>query len=102
MSLVGRQGDALQTASGEAPKIEFPCENYLIKVVSLHTDDLLETLVSCVRQHDPELDESIISQNASSKGRFVSFSFRILATSEQQLSSLHTDLMAIETVKMVL
>ena len=52
--------------------------------------------------HAPEMNTAAENTNRSSKGRFISFSFRIVAQSEDQLSALHRDLMSIEAVKMVM
>ncbi|RNF50994.1 DUF493 domain-containing protein [Marinomonas hwangdonensis] len=101
MALITKDGDQTENAVG-APKIEFPCDNYVIKVVSLDVDGIHSTITDCMKVHAPEMDVNAEGTNRSSKGRFVSFSFRILAHSEDQLSALHADLMAIKAVKMVL
>jgi len=101
MALITKDGDQAETAV-DAPKIEFPCENYVIKIVSLDVDDIHATLSQCLRVHAPEVDADAVKVNRSSKGRFVSFSFRIVAQSEEQLSALHGDLMSIDAVKMVM
>jgi putative lipoic acid-binding regulatory protein len=101
MALITKNGDQAETAV-DAPKIEFPCANYVIKIVSLDVDGIHATLAECLKVHAPEIDADAVSINRSSKGRFVSYSFRIVAQSEAQLSSLHGDLMSIEAVKMVM
>ena len=101
MTLINKQGVVAKDAP-DAPKIEFPCANYLIKVVAMDADDTHIRVVECVLKHAPDFDESLISKNVSSKGRFVSFSFRINAESEDQLARLHKDLMVVEAVKMVM
>lgn len=101
MALINQTGDLTKDAP-EAPKIEFPCENYLIKVVAMDADDTHELVCACVTQHAPEFDKTSLTLNRSSKGRFVSFSFRILAQSQDQLAQLHQGLMQISAVKMVI
>lgn len=101
MTLINKQGVVAKDAP-DAPKIEFPCANYLIKVVAMDGENTHIQVVECVRKHAPDLDESSINKNVSSKGRFVSFSFRITAESEDHLSRLHQDLMVVEAVKMVM
>ncbi|SBS26126.1 hypothetical protein MAQ5080_00434 [Marinomonas aquimarina] len=101
MTLINKQGVVAKDAP-DAPKIEFPCANYLIKVVAMDADDIHIQVVECVLKHAPDFDESSINKNVSSKGRFVSFSFRINAESEDQLARLHKDLMVVEAVKMVM
>lgn len=101
MALINQNGVVAKDAP-DAPKIEFPCDNYMIKVVALDSDDTHLNVFECVRLHAPELDDSATRKNVSSKGRFVSFTFRITAQSEDHLSRLHTDLMAVDVVKMVM
>ena len=101
MALITKNGDQAETAL-DASKIEFPCENYVIKVISLDADDIHATIAACFKVHAPEVDANDVRTNRSSKGRFVSYSFRIVAQSEAQLSALHSDLMLIEAVKMVM
>lgn len=100
-ALINKNGNVAKDAQ-DAPKIEFPCDNYLIKVVALESDNTHLEVFECVRKHAPSFDESSISKNVSSKGRFISFSFRITAESENHLASLHKDLMVIDAVKMVM
>lgn len=101
MALITKNGDQAENAV-DAPKIEFPCENYVIKVVALDVDGVHMDIVECMQVHAPEMGDEASNINRSSKGRFVSFSFRILAQGEEQLGNLHKDLMALEAVKMVL
>lgn len=101
MALITKNGDQTENAV-DAPKIEFPCENYVIKVVSLDVDGIHTEITERLLVHAPEMDVAAESVNRSSKGRFISFSFRIVAQSEDQLSALHHDLMSIEAVKMVM
>ncbi|WP_187424874.1 YbeD family protein [Marinomonas sp. IMCC 4694] len=101
MALITKDGDQTEQAVG-APKIEFPCENYVIKVVSLDAEGIHAHITECLLVHAPEMDTKAENTNRSSKGRFVSYSFRIVAQSESQLSALHRDLMSIDAVKMVM
>lgn len=100
MALITKDGDQAEKAV-DAPKIEFPCENYVIKVVSLDVDGIHQEIKDRLLVHAPEMAEAE-NINRSSKGRFISFSFRIVAQSEDQLSALHRDLMSVEAVKMVM
>ncbi|MBM6550464.1 YbeD family protein [Marinomonas ostreistagni] len=101
MALINKSGNVAKDAQ-DAPKIEFPCANYLIKVVALDSDHGHTEIFECVRLHAPEFDESSVRKNVSSKGRFVSYSLRIEAQSEAHLADLHKGLMAVEVVKMVM
>jgi uncharacterized protein len=88
-------------AGAEDPKIEFPCD-YPIKAIGSNSIDLKALVIEIVRRHAPDLDESRVSLNASSKGTFVSVRFFITATGKPQLKAIHEDLMATGQVKMVL
>lgn len=101
MALITKKSDQVNNQT-DAPKIEFPCDNYLIKVVALDVEGGHVDIVSCMKSHDPKMDTDTMGINRSSKGRFVSYSFRIVARSEEHLSQLHGDLMAIHSVKMVM
>lgn len=101
MALITKDGDQAEKAV-DAPKIEFPCDNYVIKVVSFDVEGIHTEITQRLLIHAPEMDINAEGVNRSSKGRFVSYSFRIVARSEDQLSALHRDLMAIEAVKMVM
>lgn len=101
MALITKDGDQAEKAV-DAPKIEFPCDNYVIKVVSFDVEGIHTEITQRLLIHAPEMDTNAEGVNRSSKGRFVSYSFRIVARSEDQLSALHRDLMAIEAVKMVM
>lgn len=98
MALITKDGDQGQ----QAPKIEFPCENYVIKVVAMDLEGGYDDIVSALKLHAPELDDSKVATNRSSKGRFVSYSFRITATGEEQLANLYVELKKVSAVKMVM
>ena len=102
MALIKTNGADAVDVSDEAVKIEFPCENYMVKVVALDGENILEELTQCVQKHAPEVSADTVTSKRSSKARFVSFTYRILATGEPQLAALHKDLMAHGAVKMVI
>lgn len=86
----------------QAPKIEFPCANYPVKVIGETADDFSQVVVEILKRHDPEFDPACVNLRPSSNGRFVSVQVRILATGEEQLKQLHDDLRATGRVHMVL
>lgn len=86
----------------EAPKIEFPCENYPIKVIGLGGDDFKGFVIEVVQQYAPDLDLKTVTIQDSKKGTFQSVRFSITATGEEQLRALHQALMATGRVKVVL
>ncbi|TBR45107.1 DUF493 domain-containing protein [Marinomonas agarivorans] len=101
MALINKQGDLAKNKE-DAPKIEFPCDDYMVKIVAVESQDLLQALSVCIERHVPDVDHGKATTNRSSKGRFISYTYRIRATGEQQLSALHKDLMSHTAVKMVL
>ncbi len=102
MALITKNGDVTKETSSEAPKIVFPCDNYMVKVVALESETILSEILIVFKKFAPEMDDNNVGVNRSSKGKFISFTFRILAVSEEQLSGLHKELMAIAAVKMVM
>lgn len=86
----------------EAPKIEFPCENYPIKVIGRGGDNFKDFVIEMVQQHAPDLDVTTVTIQDSKKGTFQSVRFSITATGEAQLSTLHKALMATGRVTMVI
>ncbi len=86
----------------EPPKIEFPCEDYLIKVVGNTDPTFKDFVLRVMKSYDPELDESRIKEQPSSKGTYVSYTFFITAESEAQLKALNEELRLDSRVKTVL
>lgn len=86
----------------EAPKIEFPCENYPIKVVGESIQNYEQVVVEIVRVHAEDCDFERIRIQESSNGRFRSVTLYITATGKEQLVRIHQDLMAHPHVRMVI
>jgi uncharacterized protein len=83
------------------PKIEFPCENYPIKVLGESGPELHTYVIDIMERHAPGFDQTRITINQSSKGRFQSLTVWITATGIDQLSALHEDLKSNPIVKVV-
>ncbi|AJE16868.1 MULTISPECIES: DUF493 domain-containing protein [Stutzerimonas] len=86
----------------QAPKIEFPCERYPIKVIGDAGDGFRELIIEVIQRHAPGLDESSVVLRDSRNGRFLSVQVLITATGVEQLQAIHTDLRATGRVHMVL
>jgi putative lipoic acid-binding regulatory protein len=86
----------------EAPKIEFPCENYPIKVVGHNEGDFRGFVIETVQIHAPDLDINDITVAESRTGKYLSVRLTITATGEDQLKRLHQDLMNSGRVQTVL
>ncbi|WP_193161450.1 HP0495 family protein [Microbulbifer hainanensis] len=91
-----------QDPNQQPPKIEFPCEDYMVKVVRETDDEVHEFVLEVMRRHAPELDEERISLRESRNGKFTSMTFFIVATGEPQLQALFDELKAHPAVHMVL
>lgn len=86
----------------DAPKIEFPCKDYPVKVMGEAGAELHKLVVLVMSKYDPSFDADCIKTKDSSKGRFQSLTVLITATGVEQLSALHQELIASPLVKMVL
>lgn len=86
----------------EAPKIEFPCADYPIKIIGRDGPDFKELVIDIVRKHAPDLDLATLEHQPSSKGTFVSIRLKITATGADQLNDLHLELKASGRVQMVI
>lgn len=86
----------------QAPKIEFPCEGYPIKVIGDAGEGFADLVLDIVRRHAPDLDVTTLTLRDSSNGRYVSVQVAIRATGVEQLQALHVDLRATGRVHVVL
>ncbi|ODS24685.1 hypothetical protein AB835_02080 [Candidatus Endobugula sertula] len=86
----------------EPPKIEFPCEDYPVKVMGDASEQLMEFVLVTTEQFSPGFDRSKVTVKRSSKGRFHSITVRITATGIDQLEQYHQVLRANSAVKIVL
>ena len=86
----------------DRPVIEFPCENYPIKVIGSSSRTLRSSVVRIVRAHDEAFSEATVVEQPSRKGTYTSVRLSIRATGEPQLKALHRELMAHPLVKLVL
>lgn len=86
----------------QPPKIEFPCENYPIKVLGDADAEMHALVLTVMERHAPGFDQARITINQSSKGRFQSLTVWITATGIDQLSAIHNDLRISSKIKMVI
>lgn len=92
-----------KTHSGqEPPKIEFPCEDYPVKVMGEAGVEYHEFAVEIMERHAPGLDRTRITVRDSRNGTFQSITFFITATGIDQLQALHEELKSSSKTKMVL
>jgi hypothetical protein len=86
----------------QPPKIEFPCENYPIKILGVAGAELHSWVVEVVERHAPGFDQTRITINSSSKGSYQSVTVWITATGEPQLRAINDDLRLNPITKMVM
>ncbi|MGE8500252.1 MAG: DUF493 domain-containing protein [Pseudomonas sp.] len=86
----------------QAPKIEFPCPNYPIKVIGDAGDGFSDLVIEIIQRHAPGFDTTTLVSRDSRNGRFLSVQVLITATSVDQLQAIHVDLRATGRVHMVL
>ena len=86
----------------QAPKIEFPGENYPIKMIGDSWDDFLDIVITVVQRHAPEVDPKAVQRRDSSNGRFLSVQVYIHAQCIEQLEDINRDLRETGIVRMVL
>lgn len=86
----------------DAPKIEFPCKDYPIKIMGVSGDELMTLVLDVLGRHAPGFDSESMKVKSSSKGKFDSITVLITATGIEQLTALHEELKVNPLVKMVL
>ncbi len=86
----------------QPPKIEFPCENYPIKVLGDADQEMHSYVLEIMERHAPGFDQTRITIAESNKGRYQSLTVWITATGEPQLSSINDDLRRNKKIKMVM
>jgi putative lipoic acid-binding regulatory protein len=90
------------SANPEAPKIEFPCANYSMKIVGLKTADYRAWVVQCVQALAPDLDPKKVQVVDSRNGTFQSIRLAVTVQSTDHLQQIYQTLMASGKVKLVL
>ncbi|MDM8348064.1 DUF493 domain-containing protein [Pseudomonas sp. sp1636] len=86
----------------QAPKIEFPCERYPVKVIGDAGEGFTELVIAVIQRHAPDFDATSLVVRDSRNGRFLSVQALITATGVEQLQALNLDLRATGRVHMVL
>jgi uncharacterized protein len=81
--------------------IEYPSD-FPIKIMGEMQDDFAQTISELVLQHDPHFDASKMEMRPSSKGKYLSLTVTVRATSREQLDNLYLALTSHPMVKVVL
>lgn len=86
----------------DAPKIEFPCDDYVIKVVGDAVPEYKPFVVDVLKKFDETVHEGRFTENPSKNGTFVSLTIRMRIEHESHLQELFVELKSSSLVKMVL
>lgn len=84
------------------PKIEFPAENYPLKIIGKRTENYKEFVEQFLKEQKVNYDKNSVELIPSKSNNYVSLRLNILAESEAQLAQLHSKLMATKKIIMVL
>ena len=85
----------------EPPKIIFPCR-YPIKVLGRSGESFHSEVLAIFQRHASGFSDSDVVVKDSRNGTFQSITVTITAQGEEQLRSIHEDLMATGLVTMVM
>lgn len=97
----GRGADRSAMTEEKPELIDFPC-SFPVKVMGRADSSFRRTVLEIVQRHAPEVRESDLRYQDSSRGRFLSITVEIEAHSRRQLDSLYRELNAHESVLMTL
>ncbi|ASP40720.1 hypothetical protein CHH28_19495 [Bacterioplanes sanyensis] len=86
----------------EPPKIEFPCDDYPIKILGTGVENYDQLVIDIIRVHAPDFDAQRLQVRDSRNGRFRALTVYIRATGPEQLQRIHNDLSAQSFVHMVM
>lgn len=92
----------MRVTQQDPPKITFPCDDYVIKVVGDVHEGFKPFVHSVLVRYDARLSESSFSVSTSRNGRFESLTVRMRIEHEDHLTELFEALKADERVRMVL
>jgi putative lipoic acid-binding regulatory protein len=81
--------------------IEYPCD-FPIKILGHMQDGFAQAVLDVVRRHAPEFDAASVDMKTSKKGKYLSMTCQIRATSREQLDALYQELCDHPMVVMVL
>ncbi|MEO7773609.1 MAG: DUF493 domain-containing protein [Steroidobacteraceae bacterium] len=86
----------------EAPKIEFPCDDYPIKVMGRASAGFRARVDEVFARHFGAFAFEKVTERASSHANFTAITYVMRVSDARQLEVLHTDLKECEDVVMVL
>lgn len=81
--------------------IEYPCD-FPVKILGHTQAGFAQAILEVVRHHAPEFDSASVEMKSSKKGKYLSLTCVIRATSREQLDALYQELCDHPMVVMVL
>lgn len=75
----------------ESSLLEFPCD-FPLKIIGFQRAGYAQSILDVVKRHAPEYDGAAMEMRPSSKGKYLSLTCTIQATSQTQLDALYQEL----------
>ena len=88
-------------APAAASLIEYPCD-FPLKILGHSQQGFAQAVLDVVKRHAPDLDDASLAMKTSKKGKYLSVTCVIRATSREQLDALYRELCDQPMVVMVL
>ncbi|MDE2593630.1 MAG: DUF493 family protein [Burkholderiales bacterium] len=85
----------------EESLIQYPSA-FPIKVMGVHVDTFVDSVVALVQELDPTFDAASVVQRPSSGGKYLGLTVTVTATSREQLDNIYRALTRHPLVKYVL
>ncbi len=92
---------AMTDSDVKSHKIEFPCDDYPIKVIGDTTVGFTDAVIEILAKY-ATLDIKTLAERQSSNGKYTTVQLHIIATGEDQLRDINSALRATGFVHMVL
>ena len=77
------------TGAPERELLQFPVDNFPIKVVGVNEDGFVHAITHLAKQFDPSFDASTIELRESGGGKYLGVTIAVRATSREQLDELY-------------
>lgn len=90
-----------QPAGSEPSLIEYPSD-FPLKILGHTQPGFAQTVLAVVKRHAPDFDDATLTMKPSKKGKYLSVTCVIRATSRAQLDALYQELCDLPMVVMVL
>lgn len=94
----------MTTETGDRPDaspIEYPCD-FPLKILGHSQPGFAQAVLAVVKRHAPDFDDATMAMKPSRKGKYLSLTCVIRATSRGQLDALYQELCDLPSVVMVL